>query len=710
MIGASDLYTIGTSGVRAQRELLETTSNNIANVNTEGYVRERTSHVSQVTGGVGRASSERLLNTFAQNQLRRDTSQVGQYEMLYEKATQLDQLLGSSANSLATGLSSFFAALQTSTSQPTNLSARQLVISEANALNNKMKSMGEYLETKEKEVNLELEGMSEEANSLIKTISELNKEIQAAEATNQYAEPGALKNARDQAILELSELIPLSTIEREDGTTLVNLKTGQALVMQDGTFNVFSVSGDPDPRHKKLQLSQPGNNLTFDLAEKDLGGKMGGLLEFRDDVLAKSQRDLGQMALVFADSMNEQNNLGMDYDGELGSDIFTLPTFTSLGYNNNANASHTVNARVEAGRGSELTDVDYQITITGVTAGAPNQVDFTVALLNPDGSAVVDSAGNPITQAYTNQTAAPGTFVSIRDGLEIEFPNGAAYTANNDQFLIQPSKAGLTNLEVNITRGEDLALASPIRVESQSANLGNAGVTSTSVTNTTVSNNADGSAFTAAGGIHAPGGSPAAGLGAPAAIEFTSANNYRVLDSAGNTISTVTGATDLNNLIEKARAGAGWPATFNPPTRDNYPGYDVSLQGVPQAGDRFDISFNTDGVNDNTNGLELGALQDKDTVRRDPTQAFSSTNSGSYHESYSTTVSDVGQKTSAAETSLKAAEALKAQSKSAFDSTSGVNLDEEAANLIRFQQAYTASARILSTAQTIFDTILGAVR
>ena len=251
MIGASDLYTIGTSGVRAQRELLETTSNNIANVNTQGYVRERTSHVSQITGGVGRATTERLMNTFAQNQLQRDTSQVGQYSMLYEKATQLDKLLGSSANSLATGMSSFFAALQTSASQPTNLSARQLVISEANALNNRMKGMGEFLQAKEKEVNLELEGMSEKANSLIKTISELNKEIQVAQSSNKYQEPGALKNERDKAILELSELIPLSTIEKDDGSTLVNLKTGQSVVMQDGTFNLFSISGDPDPNRKK---------------------------------------------------------------------------------------------------------------------------------------------------------------------------------------------------------------------------------------------------------------------------------------------------------------------------------------------------------------------------------------------------------------------------------------------------------------------------
>ena len=249
---------------------------------------------------------------------------------------------------------------------------------------------------------------------------------------------------------------------------------------------------------------------------------MGGLLEFRDDVLAKSQRDLGQMALVFADSMNEQNNLGMDYDGQLGGNIFTLPTFSSLGYNGNGNPSHTVNARVEAGRGSELTDVDYQITINAVTPGAPNQVNFTVALLNPDGSAVLDASGNPITQAYTNQTAAAGTFVSIRDGLQIELPNAAAYSVN-DRFLVQPSKSALTQLDVAMTRGEDLALASPIRVQSQNANLGNASVTGTSVTNTRVNNNADGSAFTAAGGIHAPGASPtgAGGVGAPARIVFT---------------------------------------------------------------------------------------------------------------------------------------------------------------------------------------------
>lgn len=710
MIRTSDLYTIGTSGVRAQQELLQTTSNNIANVNTQGYVRERTSHVSQLTGGVGRATTERIINAFAQNQLQRDTSQVGEFSIYHEKASQLDKLFGSSANSLATSLTAFFKAMQTSASQPTNISSRKLAIGEANALNARMKSMGDFLNDKSKEVNLELDGMSKKANSLIQNIASLNKQIQAVQSANKYDEPGKLKNERDKAILELSELIPLSTIDKGDGRTLVNLKTGQSLVLEDGTFNVLNISGDPDPNFRELQLSQPGTNIKFDLGDNNLGGKIGGLLDFRNNVLATSQRELGQMALVFADSMNQQNKLGMDFDGQLGSDVFTLPKVAGLAYSDNANISHRVNAQVEPGRGNELTSADYQVTITG-TAAAPPRVSFTVALLNPDGSAVKDSSGTPITTTYANQSAVPGTFVTIRDGLQIEFPDGNAYTAN-DKFLVQPTKNALNGLDVKITRGEDLALASPIRVQSQSGNLGNASITGTNVTNTTVGNTATGSAFTAAGGIHAPGASPTGGggVGAPARIVFTSADSYTVQDSAGTVISTVTGATDLNDLITKARGGVGWPAAFNPPGRDNYPGYDVSLQGVPKAGDRFDISFNTGGTNDNSNGLKLAALQNKDTVRRDPTQPFSATNSMSYHEAYGGTVSDVGQKTSAAETSLKAAEALKTQSKASFDSSSGVNLDEEAANLIRFQQSYSASARILSTAQTIFDTILSALR
>jgi flagellar hook-associated protein 1 FlgK len=217
--------------------------------------------------------------------------------------------------------------------------------------------------------------------------------------------------------------------------------------------------------------------------------------------------------------------------------------------------------------------------------------------------------------------------------------------------------------------------------------------------------NSAASAFNGAGGIHGPGAAPGGGVGAPAQILFTAADEYQVLDSGGNLITTVSGTTDFTNMLAQAAGTAGWPAAFS--ALDNYPGYDLSLQGVPKAGDSFSIAYNTDGLNDNRNGLTMADLQNVDSMQ------LNNSGSGdpvSFHEAYANIVSDIGQKSASADISLKAAQALKSQSKNWFESVSGVSLDEEAANLVRYQQSYSAAARLLGTAQDLFNTILGIVR
>jgi flagellar hook-associated protein 1 FlgK len=264
-----------------------------------------------------------------------------------------------------------------------------------------------------------------------------------------------------------------------------------------------------------------------------------------------------------------------------------------------------------------------------------------------------------------------------------------------------------------MTRPEDLALASPIRADASINNLGDAQIIGTTVSNTFIDNTFAGtaaSAFNNAGGIHGPGNSPTgvAGVGAPAQIVFTASDEYQVLDSAGSVITVVSGATDLRNLLAQAEsvgAGPAWPAAFS--ALDDYPGFDLSLQGVPKAGDSFTIGYNTDGLNDNRNGLKLGDLQNQNIMQ------VNNSGSGepvSFHEAYANIVSDIGQKSSSADISLQAAAALKSQSTDWFQSVSGVSLDEEAANLVKYQQSYSAAARLLGTAQTLFDTILSAVR
>ena len=134
---------------------------------------------------------------------------------------------------------------------------------------------------------------------------------------------------------------------------------------------------------------------------------------------------------------------------------------------------------------------------------------------------------------------------------------------------------------------------------------------------------------------------------------------------------------------------------------DAFGGISFSISGVPADGDTFTIGNNTNGSSDNRNALNLVGLQLKD-------QLLGGT--ATYDETYAQMVSDVGSKAHHAEMNLSAQQSLLSRTQDAMQEVSGVNLDEEAAKLIQYQQAYQASAQIISVANTLFSTLIGAIR
>ena len=162
--------------------------------------------------------------------------------------------------------------------------------------------------------------------------------------------------------------------------------------------------------------------------------------------------------------------------------------------------------------------------------------------------------------------------------------------------------------------------------------------------------------------------------------------------------STFTITPPAENIL--AQAGAPY---------DTY-GFDFNIEGSPATGDTFTVEFNTGGFDDNRNGLLLADLQNGELVRQNVEASSTADNHKTFNQAYSGIVTDIGVVTSQAQTNGAAFTALADQSEAWYESLSGVNLDEEAANLLRFQQSYAASAQVLSTARTIFDTLLSAAR
>lgn len=680
-MNTTDLFSLANSGVNASAKLLQTTSNNIANVNTEGYVRERTELQDSEYFGVKIGSTERVLDIFAQNQLRRDITTVAQLETFSSKTSSIDNLLASEANSISKGVSEFFSAVQTAADDPTNLASREQVLSKSESLYQRMRTLSDYMLEKEEELNLEFTSMANRANTLISNIGELNESIVASNGNSTGQQPTSLLNERDKAIDELASIVSINVTEsiNQAGAVNINLTSGESLVLENGEFNLVRLDSEADASYKNLSLTTNFNSTiksdtTIPISQESLGGALGGLFLYRDEVLGPAMRDIGQLSIAFADAMNQQNKLGMDLDGQLGGNIFDIPTFRGLAYED-TNGDYIVTAQVTEGMGSQLTDADYKVEVRAVSAGVPSEIEIT--LLNADGTPKKDGSGNDV--VFSNFAVSSG-FNELPGGIEVDFSGTSSYTVGNE-FLIQPTKTIASKIDFNTTRPEDLAFATPVRGQANNTNLGDANVVNVSVSNTEVGN----SAFDGAGGLLST---------APAQIRFTAEDAYEVFDGTGSLVASVSGISDLNNLMSQAGIT---PA----------PGYDLSLDGVPRAGDSFSIEYNTDGFNDNSNALNLAALQNENLVQ---VSSEATNTPRTFQDAYASMVGRIGEDASMAKVSLASAEAMKVQSENWFESVSGVSLDEEAANLIKYQQSYAAAARILSTAQDLFNTILQSAR
>ncbi|WP_411991662.1 flagellar hook-associated protein FlgK [Agarivorans sp. DSG3-1] len=654
----NDLLTIGSSGVAAHQRLLMTTGNNIANVNTPGYSLQRTFYTADTLGGVREGYTERVLNGFAQAQMFRDTSTLANRDAYLESVSNIDAILSDDSLSLSSKFDDTFTQLHATTDNPTALSTRELSLSQFNALTDRYRTLNEQYSVQEKNLSQDIVEKADEANALIRNIAEINKEIVAAGGSPLDGNTAILGDKRDQAIKELAELIDINTIVQDDGSTLVFMRSGQALVLQDDHTKLAIVDGDPDSTQKEMTLSLAGS--TRIIGRDDIGATIGGLMEYRKTTLDTSRNQLGQLSIAMTDAFNTQNRLGMDLNGDIGGDIFTLPTFNGKEFSTNTTAG-TISGSFIAGSGSEVTPYDYRVTFTSPT---------TFEIQRFDGDSPIETA--------ISGTIPPTNFQL--DGIDWDFSSGPF--AAGDKHLIQPVRDAAAQMTVSMSQPEKLALASPIRVERELNNRGNATVSIDSIYDTDPAT----SNFTAPGGYDPNG---------PHEVRINNAGDYEIYNGVGALMATAPAASAGQQLFANAV-----PALT--------PGYEINIDGDVQEGDVFTMDYNTDGFNDNYNALRLVDLQQKDLVRK--SLATGGDNKMTMNDAYASVVSFVGGKTSEARVAVSAATSLLEQSSQRHNSISGVNLDEEASNLIRFQQAYAASAQVISAAQETFQTLLSSVR
>ncbi|WP_054544493.1 FlgK family flagellar hook-associated protein [Aeromonas dhakensis] len=665
---ASDLLGIGTSGVMAQQRLLQTTSNNIVNVNSQGYVRERTLIYTNANGlGTGDMLTERVINAYAQGEVRRDTSAFYASSTRYQQLANTDTLLGDTSNSVGAAISSYFEGFHTANEAPADISGRKTTLSGLSGMVNRFHTLSAQLDKQTDTINTTIGDEAKRVNSLINSINDLNQAIIRTQGTPE--ENLMLFDQRDEAIRQLSEKMEIRTVPQDNGSMLVNMSTGHSLVLNGSVAQLSVVPGNPDARESELQLVMDPNKVA--LNDKDIGGGIGGLFSARND-LEPAKRELGQLAAAMADAMNQQNRLGMDLDNELGGDLFSLGTSDGLPYSQNT-GNATAKVSFVPGKGTEVTTFDYEVQFSSATG-------YEVFSVDKDGNRTSLATG----------TTPPATVQVAGHGIQFDL---SGTPAAGDKILLQPTKRAAAGLDQLVTRAEDLALASPLKADKGKDNFGSGEIKLTGITNTGA-----GSGF----------GTNSLDPASPQVVKIDVSGNYQVYAADGTTlIGVAPAASKGQNLMAALENPLGGPKVYATPTQT--PGYEFSITGQVKSGDNFTLSYNTDGFADNANGLALAELQNKDLVRKS-SNAGTSNDKMTFNEAYSSLVTGVGNTTSQAKSQLKADETKLTQSREIFESVSGVSLEEEAANLIRYQQSYAASAQIVSTAKTIFDTLLSSVR
>ena len=326
-----DILNTSLTGLRAFQSALATTSHNIANVNTEGYSRQRVNFgtmpaqnvgVGYIGTGVQPESVVRILDQYRVDALRTNVSEQSRLAAFNDLAGGLDGLLASPDSGLSAPLQDFFAALQTVADNPASVSARQVALSQANVLVDRFATLDDRLASQNDQVNARLGSAITQVNALAESVADLNLAIRDAQAAAGGAPPNDLLDQRDLVLRQLSERISVQTVSQDDGSVSVFVGNGQALVL-GGTASELTLAPGEFPAANPEVALVTATGTTMTLAGVS-GGEIGGLLDYRREMLEPTRNSLGQLALGLTEALNAQHRDGMDLDGNLGGDLFTV--------------------------------------------------------------------------------------------------------------------------------------------------------------------------------------------------------------------------------------------------------------------------------------------------------------------------------------------------------------------------------------------------
>lgn len=660
------LYQTGVSGLLAAQQQLATTGHNISNVNTEGYTRQRAEQnatIGQVNGsnylGAGTYVQDitRIYDKFSYKEQLVNQSNLGSADSLNDRLSQLDQVMSTSGAAVAGSIEQFYQALNGVADNPNDAGLRSIVLSQAETLSKDFNELTSNFDLMGKSVNGEVEQIARNISDISLEIAKINESILHAQGTNQAGQPNDLLDKRDQLVSELGKYTRVNTIVDPNGVMTVMVGQGTTLVAGITPLTLEVRSGDPDGLKTDLRLVGPNSSIIIDGAK--LGGSLAANIEFRDEHLAQTRAEIDRLAMAISSTLNESQTSGLDLNGIQGANIFS-----------DINTSILQEGRVSA-PSSNSGDLQAKVNITDVSLVPTDEFEVRY-------NGAIYSITNMSTGQSENLGAAgAGTHTT---SFGFEFIEMSGTPANDDSFIIQPNKNSAALMDVTLTNPSSIAASSAVQATPSTNNVSDGNVAITSVSDPEAARSY----------INNPNSGLTVDVYESAPGTFT----YRVFDTAN-------------------------PAPAAPITTGSYLAGESAVVDLPPGTPAFQIEISGNLVGSGANARETFTIGDAfgvgngmNAVAMAQTQEQSVTNGAkeTFSQSLGVSTSKVGSQASNAELVADTAQALFTQAFNRNQATSGVNLDEEAANLLKFQQAYQAASQIISTANTIFDTILAAVR
>ncbi len=671
MVGLSSLLDIARSALSTSQVALSVTGNNVSNVNTPGYSRQEAVLTEQpplngqpgmVGTGVRATSIRRYTDPFVNRQLTVIQQNLGRLSVSKDELSRLENVFGvNSDQGLAARLNDFFSALQDVSTNPSVLAPRSVLLAKAQQLASSLNQASSDLVSARQSLNFQVQQTVGEINSLSKQLATLNGQISAAEVTGQNAND--LRDQRDLVVNELAKRIDVTTTESSTGALTVFAARGQVLV-EGATVRQLDAVEDPDNSGLFSVGYSTGGIRPLSIDGLISNGRLRSLLDVRDTTVKDLEGSIDRIAATLGNAVNIIHRQGYGLDGSTGQDLFAPGSITTSTPAANQGAASINGTAVTTN--SLLTFHDYEVRFSSPTAYSI--VDTTT------GAAI---RGNYSGTAVTAPSVdAPLSIVTgVNDTLAVTVDGVASGTI---------TLAGAASPGLSYTSGA--ALAQELQAK-----------------------------------INADGTLQAAGKSVVVAYDTTT-NRFVVTSNDTTSASSVdvTGGTARSSLGVLSGTSTASSGTYTSPRTLTFDGISVSFTGAAAAGDVFKVNAYNHAAEDltvvltdpasvaaastksgapgnNTNMLSLIALQ---------SQQFASLAGGTLGDAYRTTAANLGIAVQTADQETTAQETLNDQIETLRAQVSGVSIDEELVNLIKFQRGFEAASRLVKMTDEMFQTLL----